>query len=332
MILALTLGIALLQQDPIFIGSKTIDISGRLNDGTGAYWIHGGPSDDPHLTPQKFGTPPKQAEFYYHTDAYVFEDGNKDAAKLRFRIFSQTPTRNMEMGKPVAIELLVLWRMNHDKLRIDHNEDINKKVVDVYLFEGIPAGEDAGGYQQFETVNEDDGTKRYNSIYIFDAAHFDDHMEQAREVAHEYGHAVLTPIGGFDKTDHSEYWANGNLGEKLYLRWGLEAIKNKKLQEWDFMSTPEVRMDYWVKRNVNPLVEAAAQRPPDSPLLSGTDAAAFDAFQGIALWCDTFMPAKMFARSLKVIGSIHAKDYAQGAVLAAEEMTYSPRIPDSLRR
>ena len=40
--------------------------------------------------------------------------------------------------------------------------------------------------------------------------------EACRELAHEYGHAVLPAIGGFKSP---EDWANGYLGERLFLRW-----------------------------------------------------------------------------------------------------------------
>src|SRR5665213_1852560 len=103
MIFALTLGMALLQGDHIFVNSKPHDIRGMLNDGTGAYWVHGAPSDEAHLSPQKFGKPAAPAEFFYHTDAYVFEGVSKNQAALRFRVFSQNPKRNLEMGKSVAL-------------------------------------------------------------------------------------------------------------------------------------------------------------------------------------------------------------------------------------
>ncbi len=340
MIFALSLGLALLQgqvdDNLVFPGRNVKDTSGFLTDGTGAYWVHGIPSDDPHLSPPRFGTSPKVAlKFYYHTDAYVFENGNRNAMKLRFRVFSQTPDRNREMGKAVALELLVLWRLDHDRLGTDHKASVNSGVVDVYLCEGTPPDTSPGGEQAFKTIPEGNGFANLNSIYVYDCEHFDDRMEQAREVAHEYGHAVLTPVGGFEVKKENvpefEYWANGFLGEKLFLRWGRDAIIKKQLQELDFMSTPLVRMDYWVKQKVDPLVRAAAERPPDSPLLSGKSKAAFDAFQGIVLWCDSILPPKMFARTLKLIGSTEAKDYAPGAVLAAEEASYSPLVPDYLK-
>ena len=323
----LVLGLVMLQQQQIFVG-HTHDVKGTLEDGTGLYWVHGDPTDNPQLSPQKFGKPPARQEFYYHTDAYAKtnSDPKSDLTDLRFRVFSQTPTRNQTFGKNVAFELLVLWRLVREHLHIDHKQIYEGGVVDVYLCEG---GE-PGGDQAFEAIPGDNPDAQANSIYIYDVAHFDDRMEQAREVAHEYGHAVVPPVGGFDNSNGAEYWANGNLGEKLFLRWGRDGIARNTLKEVGFMLTPTVLLDFWVQKHVDPLVKAAAVRPPDSPLLKGTNRAAFDAYQGIVLWCDSIMPPAMFGRSMTLIGSEKAQDYVASAVQAAEEATYSPKIPSYL--
>lgn len=328
MITFLALSLLLARQDPIqdlgVVGAR--DVLGTLEDGTGKYWMHAEKMDKPQLCPQRFGTPPAPWEFYYHTDAYVnknLDPKSKELAPIRFRVYSQTPARNSGMGKQAAFELLVLWRMLHDHLHLDHKMLYHDGVVDVYLCEG---GE-PGGEQAFEAVPNSNPPVESNSIYIYDVAHFDDKMEQAREIAHEYGHAVIPPVGGFDGKNGAEYWANGNLGEKLFLRWGFEGIKANNLKEVCFMNTPAVAIDWWIKQHVDPLVKAAAVRPPDSPLLRGTNRAAYDAYQGIVLWCDSIMPSAMFGRSMTLIGSERAQDYVASAVQAAEERDYMPRIP-----
>lgn len=328
--LAFFLGLVLLAQQPqhpIFVGHRP-DVRGILDDGTGLFWVHGDPMDQPQLTPQKFGSPPKSWEFYFHTDAYANVDPETKSSDLRFRIFSQNAKRNESMGRSVAFELLVLWSMVHSRLHLDHKKIYEGGVVDVYLCEG---GE-PGGEQAFEPIPGGSGDEEANSIYIYDVAHFTDKMEQAREVAHEYGHAVLPPVGGFDGKDGAEYWANGNLGEKLFLRWGRDGITHGKEKEVGFMDTPPVLLDYWVQHHVDPLVTKAAQRPPTSPLLRGTNRAAFDAYQGIVLWCDSIMPPTMFGRSMTLIGSEKAVDYVASAVQASEEAAWQPTIPSYLSK
>ncbi|MHB8636172.1 MAG: hypothetical protein ACYC96_06845 [Fimbriimonadaceae bacterium] len=323
--LSLVLALAIGYQQHIIVGHRP-DQRGTLQDGTGLYWVHGDPMDTPQLCPQKFGKPPTRWKFYYHTDGYANANPTSNMSDLRFRVFSQTATRNETLGKSVAFELLVLWRFVHDRLHLDHKSMYEGGIVDVYLCEGG----DPGGEQAFEPIPGDTGEGLADSIYIYDVAHFNDKLEQAREVAHEYGHAILPPVGGFDGVDGAEYWANGNLGEKLFLRWGRDGIAHNTEKEVGFMGTPMVALSYWVQTHVDPLVKAAAVRSPASPLLRGTDRAAFDAYQGIVLWCDTIMPHTMFGRSMTLIGSEKARDYVVSAVQAAEEATYSPNIPIAL--
>jgi hypothetical protein len=322
----LALGLAMLLQQPQDLGPIGFhDIRGTLEDGTGIYWVHAEKLDQPQMCPQKMGTPPAREQFFYHTDAYANASPKSNLADLRFRVFSQSAVRNQNLGKSAAFELLVLWRLLRDHLHLDHKKLYEGGVVDVYLCEG---GE-PGGEQAIEPIPDSQTDSEANSIYIYDVAHFDDRMEQAREVAHEYGHAVLPPVGGFDGKDGAEYWADGNLGEKLFLRWGRDGILHNDLKDIGFMSAPTVMIDYWVHQHVDPLIRAAAARPPDSALYAGTNRAAFDAYQGIVLWCDTIMPPQMFGRSMTLIGSEKAKDYLASAVQAAEEATYSPAIPSN---
>src|SRR5205807_841719 len=87
-------------------------------------------------------------------------------------------------------------------------------IVDVYLcWGGTPGGE-----QRFdiEKVGKPPRQIDVNTIYIYDLASFKDPVEMAREVAHEYGHAVLPPVGGFGEP---EDWGNGDAGERVFMRW-----------------------------------------------------------------------------------------------------------------
>lgn len=323
--LSLLFGLSILQQNQqhVSLGHKP-DLRGTLDDGTGMFWVHGNPTDVPQLSPQKFGKPAKPWEFYYHTDAYANVNPKTGLADLRFRVFSQSAERNETFGRNAAFELLVLWSFVHSRLHLDHKQIYEGGVVDVYLCEqGEPGGE-----QAFEPIPGVDA--QANSIYIYDVAHFNDRMEQARELAHEYGHAILPAVGGFDAKKGAEYWANGFLGEKLFLRWGRDAIAHNLEQEIGFMYAPQVMIDYWVQKHVDPLVMAAAHRPVTSPLYEAKSREAFDAYQGLVLWCDSIMPAGMFGRSMTLIGSEKAKDYIFSAVQASEEAEWSPKIPTAI--
>ena len=295
-----------------------------LNDGNGMLWVIGDPSAEPKHSPKAYGTPPSTGEFYFHTDCYIHNmSGGKETMDLRFRIFSQISDRNQTMAQNAGLQCLVMENLLRQRLRMDHNPNTNEGIIDLYLCEGG----DAGG-EQFFGPDQEPTSHDADVILIYDVGHFDGKFEQAREIAHEYGHAVLPPMGGFKDP---EYWASGYLGEKLFLRWGRDAMLRGDLSEQDFMGCPFVKLDYWVKTSVDPLENAAAVRDPSSPLLSGSNKDAMGAFEGAALWCDSIMPPAMFSRALLLTESEYAKDFPAGAARAAQEHDWSPKIPDGLK-
>ncbi len=61
------------------------------------------------------------------------------------------------------------------------------------------------------------GEQWRNNVYLYDIADQRSSIEWIREIAHEYGHLALPPLGG-EYTD-PEAWANGYVGERLMVRW-----------------------------------------------------------------------------------------------------------------
>lgn len=264
-------------------------------------------------------------KFPWHTDGYVRLGPADQQYNIRFRVFAQSHTdadffSGKELKTSAARELLRLWEMDADYLGIDHAIDVNRRLVDVYLCDkGAPGGE-----QLFDTDTEADRQVKVNTIYIYDLASLTDNLEKAREVAHEYGHAVLPAIGGFKKP---EYWANGYLGEKLYLRWLRNALLDGKLKPEDAMGATLEELDQFCVQSVNPLVKAGGKRAPSDPLFKSDSFAAMAAFEGVVLWADTIMPHKMLGRSLMLLNGKTALDYVNAAVVAAEEHEWEPKIP-----
>ena len=61
------------------------------------------------------------------------------------------------------------------------------------------------------------GEQWRNNVYLYDVGDGRSSIEWIREIAHEYGHLAIPPIGG-DYTS-PEAWANGYIGERLMVRW-----------------------------------------------------------------------------------------------------------------
>ncbi len=260
---------------------------------------------------------PKQGWTFDWTDGgYVKSDTGYG---LRFNVYSQESTQTSARPESVTRTLLQLFSYNYSKLGLDHADDFDR-IVSVYLC----YGGDPGGEQLFDAEKELRFVgRKVNTIYFYDLRSFNDPVETTREVAHEYGHATLPPVGGF--TD-PEDWANGMLGEKLYMSYLAEARKTGTLGAEDTFGASAAALGAWVQKNVDPLVEDAALKGPRA---FGKDKAGMDAFLGLALWTGRLYGVRAMTRALSF--SMDPKEFATSAVTVAEEASVTTiNVPASL--
>lgn len=267
-------------------------------------------------------SPKQKWDFEWLTAAYGAQNPELGLA-MRFRVFNQMRRETNDLSPLVARMALRMWDFNVRRLRLEHSELYNRGIIDFYLC----FGGEAGGEQLFDEEVENGIARKVNTIYIYQIQSFQDPVEMAREVAHEYGHATLPPVGGFETP---EEWGNGYLGEKLYLRWIRDEMRAKTFTPADAMGAELAGLDAWVKKNVDPLWTAAAANGPNMALLAGKGQNAMDAYLGLALYAELLLPREAFARSLKLTGSVQAKDYPDAIALAACEVpTRTLNVPAS---
>ncbi len=277
----------------------------------------------PKMSPRKFDG--KKWQFDWVTSGYG-KDPLSGELMLRFRVFSQERKPQNDPAQMAGIMDLRMWQLLNHKLKIDHAEmGHGLKDVDEYLCWGGAAG----GEQTLGEDIEAGQVRRVNTIYIYDIASFKDPMEMAREVAHEYGHAVLPAVGGFETP---EDWANGFLGERLFLRWLRDTYESGRIDSAATMGASFQSLDAWVKKNVDPLMVDASSHAPNRGLLGGKGQKAMNAYMGLVLYADSLLPNQVLARSLKLTGSMSAKDYPQALVDACAGASYTVNVPSNLYR
>ncbi|RYG31655.1 hypothetical protein EON81_22410 [bacterium] len=266
----------------------------------------------PKFSPRSFGTPPRKLEFEWLTAGFVEGIEGPEQRDLRFRVYSQTRKETGDPSFNVMRMLLRLWSTTRYEYGLEHNPTYNGGLVDVYLCdEGKPGGE-----QRFDVDDQQRPPAKVNTIYIYDIPSFTDPIEMAREVAHEYGHAVLPPVGGFKQP---EDWANGYLGEKIYLRRYSREIAAGRLWSPDVMGADPGKLAAWVAKNVDPVTDAVALRGPRMDLLKTSGKASMDAYLGVALWMEEAYGARLFARSAKLNGMADVTGYMESVQLAVSE-------------
>jgi len=284
------------------------------------------PLDPPKIAPLPKDEQPTAWQFPYIVSGYENLDPYaKGGADLRLRVFSQSAQVQTNLAIPVARMLMLIYELSYQRLSIDHAFQYNNGIIDVYLCDGGQPG----GEQRFLPDDEGDRHKTANCIFIYQVSTFTDPTEKAREVAHEYGHATLPGIGGYTKP---EDWANGLLGEKLFLSWMREEMVAGRVTPDDTMGANANQLGLWLAKNVQPLVTRAAAYPPSEKTLARKDKVGMDTYLGLAMYAATILPHKVFARSIKLTGSTHATDYPQALILAcAEPDVYALRFPAYLQ-
>lgn len=281
------------------------------------------PLSPPRFSPKKFGQNRQPWEFDFLITGFGYIPEVK-RYQLRFRVYSQERKRQNDRATMASRMLMTLWDDVHRRVNLDHAEHFNGRIVDVFMCWGGKAG----GEQLYDVAVEDGKSRNVNTIYFYDMNSFTDPVEMAREVAHEYGHAVLPAIGGYSAP---EDWANGYLGEKLFMRWMRDDMASGRIAPQDVMGASREQLDKWVATNVDSLVSKAASAAPKKALFTDMTAAGMDRYMGLALYASTILPDKVFGRSLLLTGSTEAKDYPEAIALAAEEPDeYTITIPPLL--
>jgi len=153
----------------------------------------------------------------------------------------------------------------------------NDGVINIWLTEkGEPGG---------ETYDD--------SIYFYNAGMPRTPLEWVRELAHEYGHEVLPPVGGYAKP---EWGANGYLAERLFMRW-LLVNRDPKTDSHPWvraLDAQEITTD-----RIDQVIRRFAAIGPDSQVLTGTDKAAMDGFIGMACYLEISRGSQYLATLLK---------------------------------
>jgi len=287
------------------------------------------PMEVSKLSPKLFDDPPTRWQFDYTCSSFgpdinapVDPKTGEKQSRVRFRVFNQL---NSPVSMQTARQGIRMWDILTSRYRIGHPEGINSGIVDYYLcYGGKAGGEQLRGE---EIINNRPVT--VNTIYIYDIKSFTKPIEMAREVAHEYGHAVLPAVGGYN---FPEYWANGYLGERFLMRQIRDQFNRNLFGPDDAMGATKTQVDLWVKQNVDPLVIQTSARPPSQVMLGDKGNVGMDAYIGLVLYADTIFPPSVVTRSMQLMGSQDARDYPEALLKATQELpNITLSIPDYLK-
>lgn len=254
---------------------------------------------------------PKTGHKYSYIAACYGSYAGQPQYNLKFRIYGQDPFTKGSKGEQIARYLILLWNLNVLELKLDHAEKFNG-IVDVYLTNGGKPG----GEQFFATEDFPGGTRNVNVMYVYDYKNLGSDLELMRVLSHEYGHAALPPFGGFKAP---EQWANGHMGERLYMHWMLGNRLAGNIGENDILGVTPTDLSGYLKHNVAKLVMRVMDRGPDLKLLAGSSAESMNEFLGIMMAAEGMLPRQTFVNSFLFAPKRTAMGYLEGLKQAIAE-------------
>lgn len=199
-----------------------------------------------------------------------------------------------------------LWDYTHGTLRLKHSPAYGDGVIDVYLCEGG----NAGGEQLFGREVLNGRVRNYNAIFVYQVGSLNDPLEAAREVAHEYGHAVLPAVGGFIEP---EDWGNGYLGERLFMHHLRSQIESGRITSEDTMGADAKLIAEFCRTQVEPSALQVAKHGPNMAALRAKGSKAMEAYLGLVMHLRNLLDDAAFARIL-VLGGSKAADLPSGVI------------------
>lgn len=228
-------------------------------------------------------------------------------ATLRFEVYAEQRD-DLSYADRVCLYLLRLWDMLSGRLNMDHPLQYRRTVSVFLKRDGKPGGE------QRITVGPDETGRpiKRNTIHIYDVASLDDPLEMCRELAHEYGHAVLPAIGGFREP---EEWINGLMGERLFLRWLLEEMEAGRIPPAEAFDLQPDTLRAWLAPRADRLSASVLERG----LTNTSELRVSDKFLGFVLAVESVYGGKLLGRGLMLANGNKPEDVLRGVSQALGE-------------
>ncbi len=266
--------------------------------------------------------------FEHVTSGYA-RDNLQDSFNLRVRVFNQYRPDANDPTDYVARMLMRFWEFNRWRLNVDHSSALHLKSVDVYLCAGGEPGAEQKTMEDPYQSDASGGPARVSNIYVYSVPTLKDRIEFAREIAHEYGHATWPPMGGYTGP---EEWVSGDMGERVFMMWLVQALKANKLSVDDVMQAPMADLQKYFDVSVLPDLKRVATKGVNRKLLEGRGKEAYAEALGMVTYAAALLPPKVFGRALLLTKDRRAANFEQAIFEAIRETTQIElTVPEGLR-
>lgn len=233
-------------------------------------------------------------------------------ADYRIQVYVLTKPE-LSLASRSCTYLLFLWDILTSQFGLEQPFRYEGVVTAFLRPDGKPGGE-----QKIVTTKEGNTEVKRNAIFINDNKTLTDPLEMCRELAHEYGHAVFHNIGGWDAP---EFWGNGYLGERLFLKYLAKGIAAKEINPPEVFDLDPSALNAWVKRNCEEPAAVVFRNGFDPKALDGKGQIAFDAWISLMMAADSLYGPRLLGRAMTLSNGDTPADSYTGLGRALLEQT-----------
>ncbi len=235
-----------------------------------------------------------------------FRTEHQSQQELRFRVYAQQ-TEDLPAAQKVCRLLLRLQEIAWLRLRFQINLQ-GERVLNVWLCRQGNAG----------------GEQWRNNLYIYSIQEIREPLEWLREVAHEFSHALFPGITGYTAP---EPWANGYMGERLFMTWLDVLVQSGQLSPEDVCGTSLTDIRAFAQQRCLPLRRIWESAGFPHKDFERTDAGGMGALIGLVLYIDGVYGSSVlratFARLIEPQPAALWKAFTE-AVSESDEMLITP--------
>lgn len=238
---------------------------------------------------------------------------NRKRTETRIHVCADSPSLKPDLDWASRAAARV-WELHYVNLGLDLPTMVENQTLHLML----RSDGQAGGEQVLTRPPGNESEYPWCVVYLYQVPTLTQGPERWREIAHEYGHAVLPAWGPYSGP---EEYSNGDLGERLATAWIYDALRDGSAEPSDAAgSTAQDLMGYMQQKVWAESARFALIGPDD---LDGTGPTAYWAGVRLATFCQQTLPPSVFRRALGLGGAGSARNFAEGVVEAVSEQ---PRL------
>ena len=257
---------------------------------------------------------PRQNRLYqYRLQVHCLVEQEGDNGERRFVIHYNRPSDEPLARRVGSVLARLHWLVRDYLGRLPAPSENGGRHVDVWLDENGPAG----------------GEELSGHLYLTGIDVARPPAEWVRELAHEYAHLTLPKVGPYSEP---EKWANGYLGERLFLKWLL--IDNNVTDLWD----QPLNAAGYLTHQVVPFRTRSLEAGPAAPDADRMDGRGMEFFIGTILALEAAHGPTLLRSLLNHFATPRPQNLGSNLTLALDDMQFTPLplepgafIPSSVR-